>query len=84
MTSRLLLLILCLLFTPLLRAAVVLQYHHVSEDTPASTSTSPQRFAMQLDYLQQAGFAIVPLQDLVDALRAGHTAARQDSRDYLR
>jgi hypothetical protein len=69
-TSRLLLLILCLLFTPLLRAAVVLQYHHVSEDTPASTSTSPQRFAMHLDYLQQAGFDIVPLQDLADALRA--------------
>ncbi|MFV8817728.1 polysaccharide deacetylase family protein [Haliea sp. E17] len=60
-----------LLLTPLLQAAVVLQYHHISDDTPASTSTSPARFAMHLDYLQDAQFNIVPLQELVDALRAG-------------
>ena len=54
-----------------LNAAVVLQYHHVSDETPASTSTSPERFAMHLEYLSEAGFDIVPLHDLVDALRAG-------------
>jgi peptidoglycan/xylan/chitin deacetylase (PgdA/CDA1 family) len=63
--------LLLLLFTPLLQAAVVLQYHHVSEETPASTSTSPERFAMHLDYLAESGFEVVPLNDLVDALRAG-------------
>lgn len=63
--------LLLLLFTPLSQAAVVLQYHHVSDETPASTSTSPQRFAMHLDYLAEAGFEVVPLQDLVNALSAG-------------
>ena len=71
MQTRLLRLALTLVFMPLLQAAVVLQYHHVSEETPASTSTSPDRFAMHLDYLHEAGFDIVPLQDLVNMLRAG-------------
>jgi peptidoglycan/xylan/chitin deacetylase (PgdA/CDA1 family) len=52
-------------------AAVVLQYHHISSETPASTSTSPERFAMHLEYLAAQGFTVVPLQDLVDALRTG-------------
>jgi len=73
MKPRSLCLCLLLLFTPLVQAAVVLQYHHVGEETPASTSTSPARFAMHLDYLQEAGFDIVPLQELVDTLRAGKT-----------
>jgi len=54
-----------------LRAAVVLQYHHVSDTTPAATSTSPARFAAHLDHLERSGIAVVPLQDLVDALKAG-------------
>lgn len=51
-------------------AAVVLQYHHVSETTPASTSVTPERFAMHLGYLAENGFRVVPLQDLVDVLRS--------------
>ena len=53
------------------QAAVVLQYHHVSTETPASTSTSPERFLMHLEYLESNGFEILPLQQLVDALEAG-------------
>ena len=53
------------------QAAVVLQYHHVSTETPASTSTSPERFAMHLEYLDENGFEVVPLQILVDTLTAG-------------
>jgi peptidoglycan/xylan/chitin deacetylase (PgdA/CDA1 family) len=52
-------------------AAVVLQYHHVSTDTPPSTSTAPDRFAMHLDYLEQAGFEVVRLEDLIKAHAAG-------------
>jgi len=63
--------LLLMLFTPLAQAAVVLQYHHISDETPASTSTSPERFAMHLDYLEEAGFELVPLQELVNALKAG-------------
>jgi len=53
------------------QAAVVLQYHHVATATPASTSTSPERFSMHLDVLDEAGFDVVPLQELVNTLRRG-------------
>lgn len=52
-------------------AAVVLEYHHVSDKTPRSTSISPERFNAQMDYLASNGFSVVPLADLVDALRSG-------------
>jgi biofilm PGA synthesis lipoprotein PgaB len=53
--------------------AVVLLYHHVSEDTPASTSISPGRFAKHLDYLDQEGFVVMPLAAMLDALYAGES-----------
>lgn len=53
------------------QAAVVLQYHHVSESTPASTSVTPKRFRAHMDYLSNHGFDVVPLEDLVKALEAG-------------
>ena len=70
---RITLALLCLqiIFAAPAHAAVVLQYHHVDSATPASTSTSPERFAMHLDYLEDQGFDVVPLSDLVSALRAG-------------
>jgi peptidoglycan/xylan/chitin deacetylase (PgdA/CDA1 family) len=60
-----------LIAAPSAPAAVVLQYHHVGTDTPPSTSTAPDRFAMHLDYLEQAGFEVVRLEDLVKAHAAG-------------
>jgi biofilm PGA synthesis lipoprotein PgaB len=65
--AALLVLLLPLMTAPA-RAAVVLQYHHISDTTPAITSTSPERFVMHLDYLASQDFAVVPLQVLVDAL----------------
>jgi peptidoglycan/xylan/chitin deacetylase (PgdA/CDA1 family) len=56
-----------------LEAAVVLQYHHVSDQTPPSTSVTPSRFAMHLDYIANQGFEVLPLQALVDALLGGET-----------
>ena len=58
-------------FSATLEAAVVLQYHHVDTMTPASTSTSPERFGMHLDHLADNDFDVVPLAELVDTLRAG-------------
>lgn len=67
---------LCLLLfatahSPQIAAAVVLQYHHVSDHTPASTSTSPARFRRHLEYLAEQGFEVLPLQVMVDDLVKG-------------
>lgn len=50
------------------RHGVILLYHHVGEQTPASTSVTPGVFAQHLDYLQREGFVVLPLATLLDAL----------------
>lgn len=60
-------------FSTQLWAAVILQYHHISDTTPAATSTSPKRFAGHLDYLAENGFEVVPLIELVQALKRGRS-----------
>jgi peptidoglycan/xylan/chitin deacetylase (PgdA/CDA1 family) len=49
------------------RAGVVLLYHHVSDSTPAITSTSPALFERQLDIIEEEGFRVLPLEKLVNA-----------------
>ena len=46
-------------------AAVVLVYHHIAEDTPPSTSVSPERFEAHLKYLAENGYTVLPLADLL-------------------
>ncbi len=60
-----------LLFSLNNSAAVVVEYHHVSDSTPKSTSISPERFIAHLDYLARAGFTVVPLSQLTEAVRQG-------------
>ena len=68
---RLSLYLFCLLgFWPLAHAAVILQYHHVSEDTPASTSIAPALFKEHLAYLEEQDFTIWPLPKLIEHLKA--------------
>jgi peptidoglycan/xylan/chitin deacetylase (PgdA/CDA1 family) len=50
---------------------VILQYHHVSTKTPASTSISPEKFAEHLAYLYRH-FTVVDLFDAIKTLRAGN------------
>lgn len=52
-------------------SGVVLLYHHVATDTPASTSISPDDFRSHLEYLRDNGFNVVGLDIMVDALRSG-------------
>jgi poly-beta-1,6-N-acetyl-D-glucosamine N-deacetylase len=52
-------------------SAVILQYHHVDAATPASTSITPEMFELHLSYLEQRGFRVLSLAEIVDALRAG-------------
>lgn len=51
-------------------SAVILLYHHVAEDTPASTSVSPALFAEHLAYIA-AHHQVVSLTEVVDALTQG-------------
>ena len=74
------LILLLLLVGPFVRAeepvpphAVVFMYHHVSEATPPSTSVSPASFRAHLEYLDENGFRVRPLAEIVAAL-AGEQA----------
>ncbi|GHF99683.1 polysaccharide deacetylase family protein [Thalassotalea marina] len=57
------------LFSIASHAAVILQYHHVSETTPASTSITPAQFAIHMQYLADNDFTIIPLNELVEAIK---------------
>lgn len=50
---------------------VVLLYHHVSNDTPASTSVSPEVFRQHLEYLDANHFKILPLSHILKNLQSG-------------
>ena len=51
--------------------AVILVYHHIDTATPASTSVTPERFTNHLDLLAAGGYRVIPLADVVEALRSG-------------
>lgn len=63
----------CLLVIPAAAAnhAVILAYHHVSNDTPASTSVSVSTFEKHLAYLQTHNFKVIPLALLLKRLSSG-------------
>ncbi len=50
-------------------AAVILQYHHVSDNTPTSTSISPEQFAAHLKFLEDNDFDVVPMAQIVDHIK---------------
>jgi len=49
-------------------SAKVLLYHHVSNDTPASTSVTPETFEQHLALIESSGYEVVPIQKIVDTL----------------
>ncbi len=61
------LLLSCFHFSSL--AAVILQYHHVSDKTPASTSISPTQFEAHMQYLADNNFNVVALSDLMNSIK---------------
>ncbi|MGS0681719.1 polysaccharide deacetylase family protein [Shewanella sp. 125m-7] len=54
-------------------AAVILQYHHVSDSTPAITSVTPAQFKEQMQYLAENNFNVVPLSTVVESIKAKKT-----------
>ena len=72
------LLVLVFLFTLLHNSAhalVILQYHHIADDTPFSTSTKPEVFAAHLEHLAQSGFNIVSLSEHFSQQNEGDASA---------
>jgi biofilm PGA synthesis lipoprotein PgaB len=51
--------------------AVVLMYHRFGEDRYPSTSIRVEQFEAQLEYLTSNGYTVVPLADVLAALRDG-------------
>lgn len=51
--------------------AVILEYHHVSADTPPSTSVTPATFKKHLAYLADNGFHVWPLVRILRHLEQG-------------
>ena len=58
----------CFFFSTKSLASVILQYHHVSDKTPKSTSISPAQFEVHLQYLKDNNFTVVPLSKIVTAI----------------
>lgn len=57
--------------------AVILLYHHVDSDTPASTSVSAETFAEHLEYLAAHDYTVLPLGRIIEALAGrGDPASR--------
>jgi len=50
---------------------VVLQYRHISDETPGVTSVSPELFQQHLDFLLQNDHAVMPLEEVITALKIG-------------
>jgi len=48
--------------------AVILLYHHISNDTPASTSVTPAQFEQHLEFLESGGYRIWPLPRVLSAV----------------
>ena len=49
--------------------AVILQYHHVSDTTPKSTSITAAQFEVHLKYLEEHSFNVVPLSQIVEKIK---------------
>lgn len=63
--------VLSALFAASAPAAVVLQYHHISDKTPRITSVTPEHFLFHLEQIEKHGFVVVPLAQLVSTLQRG-------------
>ena len=48
--------------------AVILIYHHVSADTPASTSVTPEQFEDHLRFIESGGYRVWPLSRVLAAI----------------
>ncbi|WP_206482982.1 polysaccharide deacetylase family protein [Thalassotalea sp. G2M2-11] len=69
MKQFLALLLFYLLILTQTHAAVILQYHHVSNETPTSTSIAPLQFEAHMQFLADNGYRVVPLSDIMNSIK---------------
>jgi peptidoglycan/xylan/chitin deacetylase (PgdA/CDA1 family) len=50
-------------------SAVILQYHHVSDSTPRSTSITPKQLIEHLNWINENNFKVLPLTKIVNTLQ---------------
>lgn len=53
------------------QALVILQYHHISDATPAATSTRPALFAQHIELIETLNLEVVSLAEVAGAIRNG-------------
>ena len=51
--------------------AVILMYHHISDEMPKSTSVTPMMFEKHMQYLEHNGYSVQPLLSTLQHLLAG-------------
>jgi len=56
----------------------VLMYHSVATDPADSLSVKPENFQKQMQYLRDAGYAVISLDELVDAMMTGKKFSRKE------
>ena len=66
---RIVLSALLLCFASMSQAASILLYHHVSADTPKSTSVTVEQFQQHIALIQELGLEVVPLTTITDAIK---------------
>lgn len=64
-------------------AAIILQYHHISDLSPPATSISPARFERHLQLIEQMGYTVVSLPDWLAQLRQNSEAPLPDKQVVL-
>lgn len=66
--NKFLILLLTLLTAGASHAAIILQYHHVANDTPRTTSVTPAEFRQQMQHLKDLGYQVVSLDVIIEGL----------------
>ena len=58
-------------------ATVILQYHHISDSTPPSTSISPALFQKHMQHLLDKGYQVLALHEVAARLQQGESLPDQ-------
>lgn len=66
-------LLLMLIFPAMAQSSTILLYHHVSSETPRSTSVSVSEFNQHVALIESLNLTVVPITTIVDSIKAGES-----------